>query len=162
MERMVRKGLAVVIVLAVPTLAAAAERPGSDVSIGYSMLQSPRYSGVQAAYGWQARSGLGFDVDYSLHFDHGGRLHVFAVGPRLSRTLAPGVAVSGHLLASLIVFNYGDGGGAIGVYPGVAVDFGADKAVGCRIQGDWPFIAQGIVPTIPRVSASVIFRLGRR
>jgi len=84
-------------------------------------------------------------------------------GPRLSRALAPGVAVSGHLLASLLLSDVGDGVGAIGVYPGLAVDLGTDKAVGCRIQGDWPLIGAGIVaPTIPRVSASVVWRLGRR
>jgi hypothetical protein len=164
MERLVRNGLAALVVLAVPVLAGAEERAGSDVSVGYSMLREPEYSGFRATAGWQSRRGLGLDFDYSQHFDRGARLHVFGVGPRLSREVRPGVTVSGHLLLALLVFNLGDGGGgAIGAYPGLSVDFGTDKVVGYRLQGDWPLLVPGgVVSEIPRLSASVVIRPGRR
>src|SRR5262245_49633600 len=163
MERMARNGLLVLAVLAVPTLGAAQERAGSDVSVGYSMLKEPEYSGFRATAGWQSRRGLGIDFDYSQHFDRGGRLHVFGVGPRLSREVRPGVTVSGHLLFALLVFDVGDGGGALGAYPGLSVDLGTDRVVGCRFQGDWPLLLPGGVASgIPRLSASVVIRPGKR
>jgi len=162
MGRMARNGLLVLAVLAVPTLGAAQERAGVDLSIGYAMLQSPEYSGFAADFGWQSARGVGVTVDVGGHFDEGDYLLLFAAGPRLSRQIKPGLTLSGRLLAGVVTFE-GEGVGAFVAYPGLAVDFATDRRVGFRLQGDWPLLtAHGVYPQIPRFSASVVIRPRKR
>jgi hypothetical protein len=145
-----------------PGLARAEGRNGIDLAAGYAFLQTPEYSGLAADFSWQSARGVGVTVDVGGHFGEGDSLFLFAAGPRLSRQLKPGLKLSGRLLAGLVTFD-GGGGGALVAYPGVAVDFGTDRPLGFRLQGDWPLLTlHGVYPQIPRVSASLVFRPGRR
>lgn len=132
----------------------------TDLSLSYSFLRIPEYSGWNGSVARNLVGGLGWVVDGGGFYAEGDALHFMMTGPRLSyrgmsqATLFAQVLAGGWLSGDEAVFV---------VLPGAGVDLWPRKKVGLRVQADWPMITRdGVYPELPRFSAGVVLRPGWR
>ena len=150
------------------TSGGAAAEGGPESSFRYSTFVVPA-EGV-FVHGWQASvvagSGrrLSWVLDGGGNYAGGGSLHTLLAGPRLStRPSQGGVSLFAQVLAGVGLLRDDETAAVFAVLPGFGLDLGAGKPAGFRVQVDWPLITNyGVLDQVPRVSAGVVLRPGRR
>jgi len=146
----------------------AAAEGGPESSIRYSTFLVPEEGVV--VHGWQASvvvgSGrrLSWVLDGGGHYAGGDSVHTLLAGPRVStRPSRGGVSLFAQMLAGVGLLRDDETAAVFAALPGVGLDLGAGKPAGFRIQVDWPLITNyGVLGGVPRISAGVVLRPGRR
>jgi len=150
------------------TSGGAAAEGGPESSIRYSTFVVPAEGAV--IHGWQAsvvaRSGrrLSWVLDGGGHYAEGDSVHTLMAGPRLStRPTRGGLSLFAQVLAGGGLLRGDETAAVFAALPGFGLDLGAGKPAGFRVQVDWPLITTyGVLDGVPRVSAGVVLRPGRR